>query len=122
MAHSEIKGITEKHLNDKAVEEDSNLVNSIISERREQGKKIKREDAGPELKKIRTQTLIQELKDKEDRDSIDWDGENKEVENGFEEEPKEPDRDSVEVQEKEVADTKEARRPQASVQQTEDHD
>ena len=109
-------------MNDKAVQEDSNLVNSIISERREKGKKIRREDAGPELKKIRTQTLIQELRDKEERDSIDWDGENKEIENDFEEEPKEPDRDSVEVQEKEVRTTHAARRPQAAVQQAQDHD
>ena len=96
----DISEITSKHLGDNTVEVDSNIINSMIEEKRAEGNKLTREQAVGEMKKARTAKLIQEMGEKDGR-SIDWNEENKDLEVS-EDGGEDVDRDSVEVQEKEV--------------------
>lgn len=86
-----IQSITVKHLNDKAVEEDSNLINSMITTKDDKGKGIGYRGAEQQLKKERTRNIMQEIREKDENQSIDWDKENQEAEY-----------DPVAAQEKEV--------------------
>ena len=80
------------------------MINSILSTKDKDGAKRDRKEASLQLKRMRTNNIIQEIQEKEDQDSIDWDQEHHEAQ-GTAHPEGEAKLDPIEAQEKEVRQT-----------------
>lgn len=94
-----MSSVAEKHLKENELEEDSKLINSVLTNK-DNGAKRTQKEASQHLKKLRTSNIIQEIHDKEESD-IDWQQEDNEAKN-LDGSEKDNSEDMIEQQEKEV--------------------
>jgi hypothetical protein len=95
-----VSSVATKHLKENEIQEDSKLINSIISNK-DAGAKRTQKEASQHLKRLRTSNIIQEIHEKEDSDVIDWQQEDNEAKN-INHSNHDDSEDRIEQQEKEV--------------------